>query len=76
VSDFPFMKLSLGTAIRVTEGRLKMTDQDVADELGVKEGTVRHWKTGNHVPLYRLIKPLQALAKRANVEISPESMMR
>jgi len=76
VSSFPFMKLSLGTAIGVIGHRLGMTDQDIASELNVKVSTVRRWKGGGHVPLYRTIKPLQAIAKRANIEITPESMMR
>jgi len=76
MSKSSFMKLPLDLAIEVIEFRLEMTDKDIAEELGVGFRAVRQWKTGKHVPLYRTIRPLQAIARRANVEIAPESMTR
>lgn len=76
MSGFPHAQVPLKTAMEMIKHRLGMTDQDIAGELGVGVPAVRSWRTGRHVPLYRTIRPLQALAKRANVEISPESMVR
>lgn len=74
--SLPFVKLPLGKAIEAIETRLGVTDHDIAAELGVGVRAVRQWKTGRHVPAYKTIRPLQAIAKRANVEISPDSMAR
>lgn len=74
--SFPFARVPLKAAMEMIRHRLQMTDQDIAAELGVGVPAVRSWRTGKHVPLYRTIGPLQAIAKRANVEISPESMVR
>lgn len=71
-----FVKLPLAEALPVIGQRLGMSEQDIADELGVQLRAVQRWRTGRHVPLYRTIRPLQALARRANVEIDPGSMVR
>ena len=76
MTEFRFAKLSLAMAIKLTQDRLGMTDDAIASELGTRPSTVRRWKTGKHVPAYKTIKPLQAIARRANVEIDPSSMVR
>lgn len=56
------MKLSI-EALRVNLG---MTQQDVADRLGVSRHTVMNWEKGDMVPKELVI---YALAKLYNVEI-------
>ena len=72
----PFMQLPLAEALQAVQDRLGMSEQDIAGTLGVGVRAVRQWKTGRHVPAYKTIRPLQALARRANVEIDPGSMVR
>lgn len=71
-----FVTLPLPAAIKVIEQRLALADEDIAGELGVGIAAVRSWRTGRHRPLYRSIRPLQAIARRANVGIDPSSMAR
>lgn len=73
MNAFPFGSLPLTEAIPEIRRRLAMTDADIAAELGVHVRTVRWWASGQHVPVRKMIRPLQAIARRANVEIIPES---
>ena len=73
MNAFPFGSLPLTEAIPEIRRRLAMTDADIAAELGVHVRTVRWWASGRHVPVRKMIRPLQAIARRANVEIIPES---
>ena len=76
MNGFTHASVPLKAAMEMIKQRLGMNDQDIASELGVGVATVRRWRRAGNVPLYRHIKPLQALAKRANIEIRPDSMVR
>jgi transcriptional regulator with XRE-family HTH domain len=42
---------SLGDEIRRARQRKRMTQQELASQLGVAKSTVVHWETGKHFPL-------------------------
>lgn len=70
------VKLPLPQAIPAIQHKLKITPQQMADELGVNVNAVWRWQHGQTQPQYRTIRPLQAMARRAGIEITVESLTR
>jgi len=77
----PFRQLDLPEAIKVIQERLwpdlRSADsiQAIADEMGVDRRTVYAWRSGETGVRHSHVKGLQALARRANIAITAESMI-
>lgn len=69
-------KLPLTQAVPEIQRKLRITPQEMADELGVNVNAVWRWQHGQTQPQYRTIRPLQAMARRAGIEITVESLTR
>lgn len=69
-------KLPLTQAIPEIQRKLRITPQEMADELGVNVNAIGRWQYGQTQPQYRMIRPLQAMARRAGIEITVESLTR
>ena len=69
-------KLPLERAVPAMQARLRITPQEMADELGVAANQVWRWQHGETQPQYRTIPKLQAMARQAGIEITVESLVR
>lgn len=69
-------KLPLPQAVPEIQRRLLLTPSEMADELGVNVNAIGRWQHGQAQPQYRTINPLQAMARRAGIEITVESLTR
>lgn len=54
---------------RVRKAR-KISQRDLADEMGVNEETIRRWESGKHAPNRWLQPQLEAIAKRHKVNMT------
>ena len=78
----PFRELPLPEAVEEIRKRLygdfniATGLQEMADRLGVSQRTVQSWRGGQTGVDHRHVRPLQALARAANVAITPDSMVR
>ncbi len=78
----PFQEMDLPDAVREIARRLypdlknKAALQKVADEMGVALRTVYAWQSGEDGMNFAHARKMRALAKTANVSITPDSMLR
>ena len=56
------------TRIRALRRHLEMTQQEMSDELGVRQQTVSDWERGYHQPRGGMARLLTIIAERADFE--------
>jgi DNA-binding XRE family transcriptional regulator len=55
-------------SIRALRSHLDMTQQEMSDELGVRQQTVSDWELGHHQPRGGMARLLSIVAERADFE--------
>ena len=67
----------IGEFITECRKNKKMTQQDLADKLGVTDRAVSHWENGRRLPDYSFLKPLcENLDISVNELLSGEKIMK
>jgi DNA-binding transcriptional regulator YiaG len=63
------------TSIRALRRHLDMTQQEMSDELGVRQQTVSDWELGYHQPRGGMARLLTIIAERADFEYGTDKPM-
>ena len=61
-------------SIRALRRHLDMTQQEMSDELGVRQQTVSDWERGYHQPRGGMARLLSIVAERADFEYDVQEM--
>lgn len=56
------------TAVRALREHLDMTQQEMSEELGVRQQTISDWERGYHRPRGGMVRLLNIIAERAEFE--------
>ncbi len=80
--SYPFVELDLPQAVRAIKKRLwpelraQAATRKLAEEMGVAERTVNSWMSGDKGMDFAHARKFRELGRRANVGITPDSMLR